>query len=193
MDKFILYAIFIEECIEHTRLVYNLQESETSEVSDLDSSKEDSDNSTATRRRRQYIKASKKRMSLLTGQYFDVPSQEERYGHYEHGAPSKSSRRRFFASLARWDPRAEKVFVGERGRGGPKDVEEDVVAVPVVLGDTQDIEMTGVEGVDVGEGDDEEDDEEGEVDGEDEDFAGEGDGDEAKFQKTSFAYDDMVY
>jgi hypothetical protein len=83
--------------------------------------------------------------------------------------------------------------VGERGRGGPKDVEEDVVAVPVVLGDTQDIEMTGVEGVDVGEGDDEEDDEEGEVDGEDEDFAGEGDGDEAKFQKTSFAYDDMVY
>ena len=42
-------------------------------------------------------------MSLLTGQYFDVPAHEHGYEHYECGAtPMKSVKRRFFASGA-WD------------------------------------------------------------------------------------------
>lgn len=36
-------------------------------------------------------------MSLLTGQYYDIPTQDDDYAHYECGAaPNKSMKRRFF-------------------------------------------------------------------------------------------------
>jgi hypothetical protein len=57
-------------------------------------------------------------MSLLTGQYFDVPIYDQGYGHYEQGAPSKTSKRRFFRSTARWDEKFERVLVGKQGMGG---------------------------------------------------------------------------
>jgi len=44
-------------------------------------------------------------MSLLTGKYFDIPSYESGFEHYECGAvPVKSTRRRFFQSGdGKWD------------------------------------------------------------------------------------------
>lgn len=37
-------------------------------------------------------------MSLMTGQYYDIPTQDDEYAHYECGAaPTKSTKRRFFS------------------------------------------------------------------------------------------------
>lgn len=92
---------------EHARYVYKLQESESlSEESD--DQDWDSDDSSSTQRFSR-LKPLRKRMSLLTGQYVDVPT----YNEHPHG--SKTSKRRFFQSAARWDEEIERVLVGGRG------------------------------------------------------------------------------
>jgi hypothetical protein len=53
-------------------------------------------------------------MSLLTGQYFDVPVHDQGYGHYEYGAPTKAGKRRFFHSQARWDERLDRVLLAKQ-------------------------------------------------------------------------------
>jgi len=105
---------------EHVRYIYNLQESDTPEISDdQDSSRWDSDESTSSRRHatHRYVrKASKKRMSILAGQYFDVPTHEHGFSHYECGAaPGKTGKRRFFQSAVRWDEAYERVLLGRDG------------------------------------------------------------------------------
>ncbi|KAF9443827.1 histone deacetylase RPD3 [Macrolepiota fuliginosa MF-IS2] len=47
---------------------------------------------------------SRKRMSLMTNRYFDVPAHENGFGHFECGAPlGKNVKRRFFNYPERWD------------------------------------------------------------------------------------------
>lgn len=52
-----------------------------------------------------YTSATKKRMSLITGKYFDIPAYESGFEHFENGTlPLKATRRRFFQSGAgKWD------------------------------------------------------------------------------------------
>lgn len=101
--------------LEHARFVYNLQEAEThsEDSDDPDGYRWDSDNSVASSSRRRHApKAPKKRMSILTNQYYDIPSYENGF---ECAVPGKSdSRRRFFQSVARWDTRYQKVVVPGR-------------------------------------------------------------------------------
>ncbi|GLB34288.1 putative histone deacetylase [Lyophyllum shimeji] len=107
---------------QHARYVYDLQESDTaSETSDDDNSW-DSDESAASRRQASSRARTgnpksappRTRMSLLTGQYFDVPAHEHGYSHFEHGAvPGKTAKRRFFQSAARWDDNLESVILGK--------------------------------------------------------------------------------
>ncbi|KAG6820925.1 hypothetical protein H0H93_009699 [Arthromyces matolae] len=106
------------ELAQHMKYVYDLQESDSpSDTSDDDSW--DSDESLASRRHksraRRYQKsstASRTRMSLLTGQYFDVPVNEEGFSHFEHGAlPSKTAKRRFFQSSAKWNEHIEDAII----------------------------------------------------------------------------------
>ncbi|KAG6917573.1 hypothetical protein DXG01_002042 [Tephrocybe rancida] len=105
---------------QHMRYAYDLQESDSpSETSDDDSW--DSDESLSSRRHssrgahrfsKSAITQSRTRMSLLTGQYFDVPVHEQGYNHFEHGAlPTKTAKRRFFQSAARWDETIEDVII----------------------------------------------------------------------------------
>jgi len=92
---------------EHTRYVYNLQESTTINSSD-ESSDWDSDESASNagwqQRRGRSVSSSqgttakerKKRMSLLTGQYFDVV---DHHHHHHHDLDLKSgAKRKFFQS-----------------------------------------------------------------------------------------------
>lgn len=92
-----------------------MQEAEThSEDSDeLDGSRWDSDNSIASSSRKRHApKVSKKRMSILTNQYYDIPSYENGF---EYAIPDKpESQRRFFQSVARWDSRYQRVVVPGR-------------------------------------------------------------------------------
>jgi histone deacetylase 1/2 len=53
-------------------------------------------------------------MSLLSGQYFDIPTHEHGYSHFESGAvPGKAVKRRFFQSAARWDDVGERVTLSK--------------------------------------------------------------------------------
>ncbi len=86
---------------EHTRFVYKLQESDTASSSSDDESW-DSDESVGRRRHR---RRRKQRMSLLTGQYFDV-------------AHNQQSRRKFFQSRVVFDDTWQRVkLVQELGLG----------------------------------------------------------------------------
>jgi histone deacetylase 1/2 len=104
-------AIFLE----HARFVYNLQDGEThsDDSDDPDNYRWDSDDSLVSssrrRRRRHAPKPHKKRMSILTNHYFDIPSYENGFEYSIHGKPE--SRRRFFQTVARWDARAQKVVI----------------------------------------------------------------------------------
>jgi len=117
---------------EHSRYLYNLQNSdsfgdtEESDTSDSDESSSSvnvnnwrkgphsrrsvSASRTNTRYSSQpppYISASeRKRMSIITGKYFDIPVHEEGYAHYEHSVTTtKAFKRRFFqsGSTDMWD------------------------------------------------------------------------------------------
>ncbi|KIM77297.1 hypothetical protein PILCRDRAFT_825460 [Piloderma croceum F 1598] len=99
---------------QHARFVYNLQDGEThsDDSDDPDNYRWDSDDSlvsSSRRRRRHAPKPHKKRMSILTNQYFDIPSYENGFEYSIHEKPE--SRRRFFQTVARWDARAQKVVI----------------------------------------------------------------------------------
>ncbi|KAK0502459.1 hypothetical protein EDD18DRAFT_1140885 [Armillaria luteobubalina] len=90
-----------ERLAQHTRFVYKLQESDTASSSSDDESW-DSDESIGRRRPR---RRRKQRMSLLTGQYFDV-------------AHNHQSRRKFFQSRVVFDDTWQRVkLVQELGLG----------------------------------------------------------------------------
>ncbi|KAF8967474.1 hypothetical protein BDZ97DRAFT_2056877 [Flammula alnicola] len=116
-----------ERLAQHARYVYNLQDGETTTDESEESDSWDSDESSASLNnwrlgpqrassiprgnerhpsQQPYYPSGKKRMSLLTGQYYDVPIQEHGFEHYECGAlPVKGTKRRFFQSGpgAPWD------------------------------------------------------------------------------------------
>ena len=113
--SFFYYVTLTYGPAEHSRYLYQLQEPDTTTDESGGSDSWDSDESSASarvgwQRRAQSSSRTraggapgKRRMSLLTGQYFDVPAHEHGYEHYECGAaPMKSVKRRFFASGA-WD------------------------------------------------------------------------------------------
>jgi histone deacetylase 1/2 len=92
--------------LEHFRYVYDIQESDTTSEDSDDESWHSDDSAVSNRRRRstRFInKSLRKRMSLLTNQYFEIPC-EQGFSHLECGAPpSKSAKRRFFQSNGAWD------------------------------------------------------------------------------------------
>jgi len=96
-----------ERLAQHIRYVYDIQESDTTSEDSDDESWHSDDSAVSSRRRRsaRFInKSSRKRMSMLTNQYFEIPSWEQGFSHLECGAPpSKSAKRRFFQSNGVWD------------------------------------------------------------------------------------------
>ncbi|KAI0364607.1 histone deacetylase [Pilatotrama ljubarskyi] len=123
-----------ERLAQHARFVYDLhgdsEESHSESEPESDSSTRRGPRGRSSRR----IRSGKKRMSILTSQYFDVPAlppdgeREEDEGGcgHEHdheawasaraGLPSGKRKRRFFQSIAEWDP--VKRIVTERERAG---------------------------------------------------------------------------
>ncbi|KAF9812747.1 hypothetical protein IEO21_05997 [Rhodonia placenta] len=122
----------------HTHLVYGVQEVMASE--ETDDADSDSDSSVSLRRRTsrssyRRSRRGRKRMSITTNQYLDVPRLDEDEGHghirgFVHHAPAL--KRRFFQSAARWDagvgvlmehydagPRLSVAEVMERGGRAP--------------------------------------------------------------------------
>ncbi|TFY55262.1 hypothetical protein EVJ58_g8361 [Rhodofomes roseus] len=119
-----------ERVAQHTRFVYGLQEAAASDnESDEDDADSLSDDSSAGRRHRssrhRSRRRTRKRMSILTNRYYDVPRTDEHGeealpdlcgGAYTNGngngaGQKRAGRRKFFQSAARWDPVAEKVLV----------------------------------------------------------------------------------
>ncbi|KAI0781111.1 histone deacetylase RPD3 [Trametes elegans] len=131
-----------ETLAQHAKFVYNLQET----VAHSDSESEyDSDTSLARATTRASAarapRRGKKRMSLLTGEYFDVPRLEEGGdGYYDlgcghepwapHDLPGPGARRHFFQSAARWESALEKALA-ERERAGYRPGRTDVGALMV--------------------------------------------------------------
>ncbi|OJT10301.1 Histone deacetylase clr6 [Trametes pubescens] len=132
-----------ERLAQHARFVYDLQ-GDSDETRSESEGEADSDAS-STRRTRgrpaRKIRSGKKRMSIMTSQYFDVPrlpadydpnamdidADEDGCGHgHEHaawasaraGLPTGTGKRRFFQSFAEWDP-VKKVLT-ERERAGAR-------------------------------------------------------------------------
>ncbi|EIW60308.1 histone deacetylase RPD3 [Trametes versicolor FP-101664 SS1] len=112
-----------EKLARHTRFVYNLQDRAAQPDSD---SEYDSDTSLArTRARSNPARRGKKRMSLLTGECFDVPRPPpEGYdlgcGHEPWAAgdmPAQGMKRKFFSSAARWEDALDR-HLAERDRAG---------------------------------------------------------------------------
>jgi histone deacetylase 1/2 len=43
-------------------------------------------------------------MSIVTGKYYDIPVQENGFGHYDCGTPlTRGTKRKFFQSVMEWD------------------------------------------------------------------------------------------
>ncbi|KAI0336353.1 histone deacetylase RPD3 [Cubamyces sp. BRFM 1775] len=119
-----------EQLAQHAKFVYNLQERAAHSDSDSDY---DSDTSLARARTRggsgpRSVRSGKKRMSLLTGEYYDVPRLEEGgNGYYDLGCghepwaaadlPALGAKRRFFKSPERGDSKLERILL-ERERAG---------------------------------------------------------------------------
>ncbi|KAI0053789.1 hypothetical protein FA95DRAFT_1508429 [Auriscalpium vulgare] len=139
---------------QHARFVYQLQEAEAPEPGsddseDFDSHRYDSDDSSSSRRRRTRPQRprGKKRMSIMSNDWYEVPPLNH-FGYYENGEEHEhdgvaAARPRFFDSGLRWDPDARKAVVNREfgvsirdlmerggmsnGLGDEMDVEEDVV------------------------------------------------------------------
>ncbi|KAG2013083.1 histone deacetylase RPD3 [Coprinopsis cinerea AmutBmut pab1-1] len=102
-----------ERLAQHARYIYNLQESAEAPSSDSEEGSSDSDDSSAShwnRQRSRRIGTGKKRMSLLTNQYYDIPHEYGFSPHDYHGHLSKTTRRRFFQGGSRWDENVEQVI-----------------------------------------------------------------------------------
>ncbi|KAI0747951.1 histone deacetylase RPD3 [Daedaleopsis nitida] len=136
------------ELAQHTRFVYNLQESQAGPGSP--SSSDDESDSSAVRTRSRSRRAGsrvtrngKKRMSLLTGGYYDESRLEEREnGYYDLGcgdepwaaaSSDRGVRRHFFGGAARWDTVLRQIVL-ERERSGAPDVSVDVGKLMAVGG-----------------------------------------------------------
>ncbi|TFK43975.1 histone deacetylase RPD3 [Crucibulum laeve] len=110
-----------ERLAQHSRYIYNLQESDTTSSDSDEQDSWDSDESThnwqhSSRRVNKQHSAStnRKRMSLITNQYYDVPVHDHSFSHFDAGAlPTKGGQRRFFQSDARWDENFEQIMVGK--------------------------------------------------------------------------------
>lgn len=104
-----------ERLAQHVRYVYDMQESDTPSVTSDEESWDSDESNRPKTPRRMCQPSSRARMSLLTGQYFEIPRQNG-YRHYEVGiAPAKTTRRRFFQSSACWDDSVEQVILKRRG------------------------------------------------------------------------------
>ncbi|RDX48309.1 histone deacetylase RPD3 [Lentinus brumalis] len=123
-----------KELAQHARFVYNLQESMAQPESESESEGEESEAPTTRTRSRSRraqshnVRSGKKRMSLLTGEYYDDPRLEEREnGYYDLGcghepwansdSVTRGTRRHFFGGAARWDSALQQVIL-ERERAG---------------------------------------------------------------------------
>jgi len=103
---------------QHTRYVYDLQESDTpSDTSDDEMSWNSDDSASHNLRphaRYSKFRQTRQRMSIVTGQYFDAPVYELGYvyGACENTAALLAARakRRFFQSGVRWDETMEDVI-----------------------------------------------------------------------------------
>lgn len=110
--------------IEHARYLYDLQESEsTADSEESESSDSDASSSTANHWRRTPYRSSsvsrinkphnlyphtsamdRKRMSIITGKYYEIPIQENGFGHYDYNTmPFKASTKRKFFQHTAWD------------------------------------------------------------------------------------------
>ncbi|OSD02902.1 histone deacetylase RPD3 [Trametes coccinea BRFM310] len=147
-----------EHLAQHAKFVYNLQERAAESDSDSDYDSDTSLAQTRTRGGSRSVRSGKQRMSLLTGEYYDVPRLEENgNGYYDLGCghepwaqndlPGLGVRRRFFHSGSRWDSALEKVAL-ERERAGVRNGRVDVGALMAVGGAEQD-RMTDPEEMDV--------------------------------------------
>ncbi|OBZ79650.1 Histone deacetylase RPD3 [Grifola frondosa] len=115
-----------KELAQTARFVYGLQEAAAaSNESDRDDEYFSDESSSSRRpgrsRSSRRIRGGKKRMSLLTGQMFDVPRLEESaHGYYDGcghepcGPQKAGAKRRFFQSVARWDEQLEKTLAEKR-------------------------------------------------------------------------------
>jgi histone deacetylase 1/2 len=115
--------------------VYHLQEADarepdSDESEDLDSHRYDSADSTASRSRRGRLQRSrqKKRMSIMSNEWYDVP-QLNHFGYYDRGneeniSNNRSGRLRFFDSKMRWDIDARRVVPNSDIRLGVKNLME---------------------------------------------------------------------
>ena len=100
--------------------MYQLQEADTrepdsDESEDLDSHRYDSADSTASRSRRgrQQRSRQKKRMSIMSNEWYEVP-QLSHSGYYDRGndenaGSNKSGRIKYFESRLRWDADVRRV------------------------------------------------------------------------------------
>lgn len=159
-----------DRAAEHTRFVYGLQEAMASDESDDASSF--SDESSSSRRRggsrssRQRTRGGKKRMSIVTGKYFDVPRLEESgHGYYDYGqgndvqwGKGQGTKRRFFQSAARWDPYLEKVLVEHEMIAMPR---VSVAGMMAMGGRSGNVAPPDDDEMDVDDGEEEEEEEEG--------------------------------
>ncbi|KAI0637141.1 histone deacetylase RPD3 [Trametes polyzona] len=128
-----------ETLAQHAKFVYNLQENAAQSESESDPEPEpeyDSDASLA-RAASRAPRRGKKRMSLLTGECFDVPRLEEGgHGYYDLGCghapadtPAPGARRRFFQGPpARWESAIDRALA-ERERAGYRNGRVDVGTV----------------------------------------------------------------
>jgi histone deacetylase 1/2 len=130
-----LPSLIHKKIIEHARYIYTLQHSPSSpspSSAESDSESWDSDSdayATHSHSRKRRVAKPKKRMSLLTGQYYSVPHpppHSHSHSHSSHlenennangigngnGNGKSSARRRFFQSGATWDVGVERVLVG---------------------------------------------------------------------------------
>ncbi|KAI0068482.1 histone deacetylase RPD3 [Artomyces pyxidatus] len=105
---------------QHARFVYQLQESEapepaSDESEDVDSYRYDSDDSSTSRRRRARGTRSrqKKRMSIMSNDWYDVP-QLNHFGYYEGADDSNGGpigKPRFFESGLLWNADARRAMI----------------------------------------------------------------------------------
>ncbi|THH14176.1 hypothetical protein EW146_g6128 [Bondarzewia mesenterica] len=103
---------------QHSRFVYKLQEPEvpeppTDESDDVDSYRYDSDESSSSRRPRRLNRArQKKRMSIMSNEWLDVPPLDH-FGYYDRGSHPNAElgKRKFFDSGLKWDAGARRVVM----------------------------------------------------------------------------------
>lgn len=139
---------------EHTRFVYHLQESTAQSSSDSEDNDEDEESDTSASRSgsrrgsrrsgRRSVRSGKTRMSLLTGEVFDVPDvprlEERANGYFDLGcghepwaaavdASVRGARRHFFHGASRWDADLQEVVLLERQRSGLDATTLDIAAL----------------------------------------------------------------